>query len=58
MIDKMVNCTADESQDSTDPVYGDYMDGMESIAFNEGRDLSGVNLIKWRIGAFGAPIVV
>ena len=54
----MVNCTADESQDSTDPVYVDYMDGMESIAFNEGRDLSAVNLIKWRIGAFGAPIVV
>ena len=57
MIDKMMNCTANESQDLADPVYVDYMDGMESIVFNKGSDLSGVNLIKWRIGAFGAPIV-
>ena len=49
MIDKMMNCTADESQRSTVPVYGDYMDGMEPIVFNEGTDLSVVNFIKWRI---------
>jgi hypothetical protein len=29
-----------------DAVYGDYMDGIKSIDFNEGSDLSGVNLIK------------
>jgi hypothetical protein len=46
MIDKMVNCTAAERQDSTSAVYGDYMDGIKSIIFNEGSDLSGVNLIK------------
>ncbi len=58
MIDKMMNCTAAESQDSTGAIYGDYMDDMESIVFIEGSDLSGVNLIKWRIGVFGASIVV
>jgi hypothetical protein len=42
----MVNCTAVERQDSTSEVYGDYMDGIEPIFFNEGTDLSGVNLIK------------
>ncbi len=46
MIDKMVNCTAAEHQDSTSAVYGDYMDGIKSIILNEGSDLSGVNLIK------------
>jgi len=49
MIDKMMNCTATERQDSKGPVYVDYMDGMESIVFNEGTDLSVVNFIKWRI---------
>jgi len=58
MIDKMMNCTAAGSQDFAGSVYVDYMDGMESIVFNEGSDLRGVNLIKWRIGVFGAPIVV
>ena len=53
-----MNCTADECQGLADPAYVDYMDGMESIVFNEGSDLSAVNLIKWRIGVFGAPIVV
>ncbi len=53
-----MNCTAAGSQDFADSVYVDYMDGMESIVFNEGSDLSGVNLIKWRILALGAPIVV
>ncbi len=53
-----MNCTAAGSQDFTDSVYVDYMDGMESIVFNEGSDLSGVNLIKWRIGVFAASIVV
>ncbi len=42
----MVNCTAAEDQDLTGVVYGDYMDGIESIVFNEDTDLSGVNLIK------------
>jgi len=27
-------------------VYGDYMDGIESIVFTEGADLSWVNLIR------------
>ena len=49
MIDKMMNCTAVEPQDSKGPVYVDYMDGMESIVFNEGTGLSVVNFIKWRI---------
>ncbi len=44
-----MNCTAVERQDSNGPVYGDYMDGMESIVFNEGTDLSVVNFIKLRI---------
>lgn len=42
----MVNCTAVERQDSTSEVYGDYMDGIKLIIFNEGADLSWVNLIK------------
>ena len=57
MIDKMMNCTAVERQDSNGPVYGDYMDGMESIVLNEGTDLSVVNFVKLRIWPFGAPIV-
>ena len=46
MSDKMVNCTAVERTDLTGAVYGDYMDGIESIVIKEGTDLSGVNLIK------------
>jgi hypothetical protein len=42
----MMNCTAAEHQDLTGTFYGDYMDGIESIVFNEGTDLSGVTLIK------------
>jgi len=42
----MVNCTAAEDQDLAGVVYGDYMDGIESIVFNEGTDLDGVDLIK------------
>ena len=49
MIDKMMNCTASERQDSKGPVYVDYMDGMESVVFNKGTDLSVMNFIKWRI---------
>ena len=45
----MTDCTAGGSQDSNGPVYVDYMDGMESIVFNEGTDLSVVNFMKWRI---------
>ena len=42
MIDKTMNCTANESQKSTGLVYGDYMYGMEYIVFNECGDLSGI----------------
>jgi len=49
MIDKMMNCTVSERQDSNGAVYVNYMDGMESIVFNEGDDLSVMNFIKWRI---------
>ncbi len=42
----MMNCTAVEHLGLMDAVYGDYMDGIESIVFNEGTDLSGMNLIK------------
>ena len=42
----MVDCTAVERQDSMGVVYGDYMDGIKSIVFNEGTDLNRVNLIK------------
>jgi len=51
----MVNCTAAQRQDLANAVYGDYMDGIKSIIFTEGTDLSGVNLIKLKIGIFGAP---
>jgi hypothetical protein len=46
MFDKTMNCTADESQRSTGPVYGDYMDGMGSIVFSECADLSGIKNFK------------
>jgi hypothetical protein len=42
----MVNCTAAEDPDSTIVVYGDYMDGIESIFFIEGGDLSAAKLVK------------
>jgi hypothetical protein len=42
----MVNCTAAEQADLTGAVYGDYMDGIESIVFNEGTDLAAESLIK------------
>jgi hypothetical protein len=32
----MMNCTAAEHLDLMDAVYGDYMDGNESIVFSEG----------------------
>jgi hypothetical protein len=46
MIDKTMNCTADESQRSTVTAYGDYMDGMGSIVFSECTDLSGIKDFK------------
>ena len=46
MIDKMMNCTANESQESTASVYGDYMDVMGSIIFSECTDLSGMEDFK------------
>jgi hypothetical protein len=54
----MVNCTAAEHLDMIDSGYGDYMDGIESIVFNEDTDLSVAWLIKWRIRVFGALFVV
>ena len=50
----MVNCTAAEGLDSKDVVYGDYMDGIVFIIFNEGDDLTAARLIKgyfWSIAA-------
>ena len=46
MIDKTMNCTAVESQRSTGPVYGDYMDGKRSMVFSERDDLSGMQDFK------------
>jgi hypothetical protein len=54
----MVNCTAVEHLDMMDAVYGDYMDGIGSIIFNEGSDLTITSLMKRRIRAFGALFVV
>jgi hypothetical protein len=45
MIDKMVNCTAAKNTDLTGSVYGDYMDGIESIVFTEDSDLSGIKFM-------------
>lgn len=42
----MVNCTAAEHLDMMDADYGDYMDGIESIIFNEGSDLTVASLMK------------
>jgi len=41
-----MNCTAAEQQDLTGVVYGDYMDGIESVVFSEGSDLAAESLIK------------
>jgi hypothetical protein len=49
MIDKMMNCTAGGSQESTGPVYGDYTDVMETIVFSECADLSEMVVFKWTI---------
>ena len=57
MIDKMMNCTADENQESTGPVYGDYTDGMGSIVFWGCADLSGIKNFKRTICPIGASIV-
>ena len=46
MIDKTMNCTAVERQESTGPVYGDYMEGMRSMVFNECIDLSWIKDFK------------
>jgi hypothetical protein len=42
----MVNCTAAKHLDLMDAVYGDYMDGIESIVFNDGTDLTVARLVK------------
>jgi hypothetical protein len=42
----MMNCTAAEHQDLMDTIYGDYMDGIESIAFNQRSDLTAARGIK------------
>ena len=41
MIDKTVNCTAIEREESAALGYGDYMYGAASIVFNECADLNG-----------------
>jgi hypothetical protein len=41
-----MNCTAVYHQGWTGEVYGDYMDDIASIIFNEGDDLIQVNWIK------------
>jgi len=46
MIDKTMNCTADQRQESAGLAYGDYMDGMRSVVFNECTDLSGIKDFK------------
>jgi hypothetical protein len=42
----MMNCTAAQYQGWAAEVYGDYMDGIASIIFNEGDDWGPVNRIK------------
>ena len=42
----MMNCTAAEYLDLMDADYGDYMDGIESIVFNRGTDLTVARLVK------------
>ena len=42
----MMNCTAAKHLDLMDAVYGDYMDGIGSIIFNESLDLAVASLIK------------
>jgi hypothetical protein len=42
----MTNCTAVESLDLMDAVYGDYVDGIESKVFDEGSGLAVASLIK------------
>jgi hypothetical protein len=42
----MVNCTAAEDQNLMNFVYGDYMDDIGSIIFNESPDLAIARLIK------------
>ena len=54
----MVNCTAAKHLDLMDAVYGDYMDGIESIIFSPRSDLTVASLIKWTMRAFGALFVV
>jgi hypothetical protein len=46
MIDKTMNCTADESQRSTGPVYGDYMDGKRLMVFSGRTGLNGMQDFK------------
>jgi hypothetical protein len=46
MIDKTMNCTAEERQESAGLAYGDYMEDMRSVVFNECTDLSGVKDFK------------
>jgi hypothetical protein len=42
----MMNCTAVESLDLMDAVYGDYVDGIESKVFDDGSALTVASLIK------------
>ena len=54
----MVNCTAVEHLDMIDMVYGDYMDGIGSLIYIEGSDLTGSEPNEMAIRAFGAIFVV
>jgi hypothetical protein len=42
----MMNCTAGQHQGWAAEFYGDYMDGLGSIIFIEGDDLSQASRIK------------
>ena len=58
MIDKTMNCTADESQRSTGPVYGDYMDGKRLMVFSGRTGLNGMQVFKWTNWSIGATFFV
>ena len=58
MIDKMMNCTADERQESTGPAYGDYMNSMGTIVFSEWTDWNKIEDFKWIICTIGTTLFV
>jgi len=52
----MVNCTAAEHLDMKATVYGDYMDGTESIIFEQDSDLERSEPIEMNNQSFQCPI--